>query len=80
MSRPAYMDLGEHGEDVRIDAIGSVAMKHQKTVGFVTDDEPGKAERYISKLQKRFPGILILERGMGPVPNTVLIKVGPPTS
>jgi hypothetical protein len=47
------------------------------TVGFITDDDPGKAERYISKLQHGFPGIRVIYKGPGPVAETVLVKVGP---
>ncbi len=45
------------------------------TVAFITDSDPGKADRYISKLLKKFPGLKVLERFDGPVPNTVSVKV-----
>jgi hypothetical protein len=53
-------------------------MREKLVVGFVTDSDHGKADRYIAKLTERFPGIRILWRGNGSVPNTVLVKVGPP--
>lgn len=73
-----YADLGVLDEDKRIDIIGARAMKLGQTVAFVTDADPGKADRYISKLQAKFPGIVVLGRFNGPVPNTVTVKVGPP--
>lgn len=76
--QPVYADLGDFEEDQRIDAIGHMAMAHGKTVAFVTDADPGKADRYIRKLQERFPGIRVIERFDGPVAGTVSVKVGPP--
>jgi hypothetical protein len=75
---PFYADIADHEEDARIDIIGSTVMKHRKTVAFITDSDPGKADRYIRKLTERFPGIKILGRFNGPVLNTVSVKVGPP--
>jgi hypothetical protein len=73
-----YKDLGDHEEDERIREIGEKTMSEKLTVGFVTDDEEGKADRYIRKLQERFPGIRVIDRGSGPVAATVWVKVGPP--
>lgn len=53
-------------------------MRHRKTVGFVVDADPGKADRYIAKLKEKFPGIVVLGKFAGPVKNTVSVKVGPP--
>jgi len=78
MTKPFYMDLGDFEEDKRVDAIGHQAMVHKKVVEFITDSDAGKAERYISKLTDRFPGIRIIARGDGPVKDTVWVKVGPP--
>lgn len=72
-----YADIADHDEDTRIDIIGRTVMGQKKTVAFVTDGEPGKAQRYIDKLQSRFPGIRVLEQWNGPVPDTVTVKVGP---
>jgi len=78
MSNPPYVDLGDFGENERIETIGHQVMVHQQTVGFIVEDDPGKADRYITKLEKKFPGIRIISRGRGPVGHTVLVKVGPP--
>lgn len=75
-----YKDLGDEAEDERIRQIGECAMREKKTVGFVTDAEQGKADRYIGKLQERFPGIRIISRGAGPVAETVFVTVGPPVN
>lgn len=75
---PVYADLGDFEEDQRIGTIGLAAMAHGQTVAFVTDDDPGKADRYIRKLKERFPGISVIERFNGPVAGTVTVKVGPP--
>ncbi len=73
-----YADLGDLEEDKRIDLIGRYVMNKLKTAAVVVDDIPGKSDRYISKLRKRFPGIEIVEQGQGPVAKTWVIKVGPP--
>jgi hypothetical protein len=76
--RPTFADLGDHGEDVRIDTIGHAAMNHRKKVAFMTEDEPGKAERYIEKLQERFPGIRITGPRPGPTRGVVMVIAEPP--
>lgn len=73
-----FVDIADWDEDKRIDIIGHRAMDHLEKVAFVTDDDKGKAERYIRKLEERFPGIRVIERGNGPVEGTVYVKVGPP--
>lgn len=75
---PIYKDLADMEEDERIEQIGSTTMTQRLIVGFVVDDEKGKAERYISKLKERFPGIRVMYQGSGPVAETILVKVGPP--
>ena len=75
-----YQDIADDPEDERIRQIGEKTMRERLVVGFVTDDEPGKAERYIEKLKKRFAGIRIISKGAGPVAETVLVKVGPPVN
>ncbi len=75
-----YEDLGDYDEDYRIDKIGRAAMDKKARVVFVTDDDPGKADRYIRKLTENFPGIRIISRGSGPVPNCVYVTVGPPSN
>lgn len=73
-----FKDIADHDEDERIHQIGQKAMGERLTVGFITDSEAGKAERYIKKLIERFPGIRVISQGIGPVADTVLVKVGPP--
>jgi len=75
---PPFSDIADLNEDTRIMAIGRAAMVQKKVVAFITDSDPGKADRYIEKLTKQFPGIVIVGRWEGPVANTVTVKVGPP--
>ena len=78
MNTIPYEDIADNDEDERIRQIGEKAMVSKLTVGFITDSEEGKADRYISKLMARFPGIRVIYQGDGPVAETVLVKVGPP--
>lgn len=73
--KPKFADIADLEEDRRIDVIGHRAIDHRETVAFVTDDDPGKADRYIRKLKAKFPLIEEIERGKGPVKGTVYIKV-----
>lgn len=73
-----FRDMADEPEDERIRQIGEKTMGEKLIVGFITDDEKGKAERYISKLKARFPGIRVIHQGPGPVAETVLVKVAPP--
>ncbi len=75
-----YKDVSDSPEDDRIRQIGEKVMHEKAIVGFITDADPGKADRYIAKLRKLFPGIQVLFRGNGPVADTVFVKVGPPTN
>ena len=79
---PPYKDIADHPEDERIRQIGEKAMKEKLVVGFFVDSEGpttfDKADRYIAKLTKRFPGIRVMHKGPGIVAETVLVKVGPP--
>lgn len=77
--RPRYADLADLDEDKRIEIIGRTVLDQRKTVAFVTDLDRGKADRYIAKLLKRFPTIVIVGRFDGPVPNTVTVKCAPPS-
>jgi hypothetical protein len=72
----AYADLADLPEDERIRLAAETAATNHAIVGIVTDDEPGKPERYIRKLEG-YPLIRIIDRGPGPVKNTVLIRIGP---
>lgn len=79
-----FADIADFEEDKRIEIIGHNAMDHKRTVGFIVDAMPyktpqEKADRYIEKLQARYPGIRIIERGApGPLAGTLFVKVGPP--
>jgi len=71
---PFYADLADLAEDERIAIIGKTA-EGGKSVAFITDDT-AKADRYIRKLLLDF-NVRVLDRGDGPVKNTVYVKVGP---
>lgn len=73
---PAYLDLGDMDEERRIDMIGQAAAAGN-VVAFVTDADPGKADRYVKKLLGRFPTLRVVERFAGPVAGTVTVKVAP---
>jgi hypothetical protein len=75
-----YKDLGDEPEDERIRQIGEKVMGEKLTVGFIVDDEPGKPDRYATKLKERFPGIRVMHQSPGLVPKTVFVKVGPPVN
>ncbi len=72
----AFSDLADLPEDERIRIAAETAVSTGAIVGIVTDDEPGKPERYIKKLEG-YPLIRVIDRGPGPVKNTVLIRIGP---
>jgi hypothetical protein len=81
---PLYADLGDLPEDQRIEAIGKAVMGGSKSSGdkpimaaFVVEDDE-KADRYIKKLQERFPGIRVIDRFKGPVPGTISVRVAEP--
>lgn len=78
MKAVPYADLHTLSEDDRITLAGKAVMNDRLTIGVLTDDEPGKPERYIAKLKERFPGIVIVGQWKGPVKGCVTIKVGPP--
>lgn len=75
---PDFVDIADHEEDRRIEIIGHQVIAHNRTVRFITDDEPDKADRYIRKLEAKFPGIRVIARGNGPVKKIVWVQVGPP--
>lgn len=76
---PIFQDLADEPEDDRIKKIGEEVAKRGRAVAFMTDDEPGKAERYIAKLLKWFPGVRVIGRFSGPVAGVITVKVGPTT-
>lgn len=73
----AYADLYELPEDERIRVIAETVAAGQ-VVGFVVDDDGKKADRYIAKLA-RYP-VRIIDQQPGPVPKTVIVRVGPKES
>ena len=44
---------------------------------FMVEDD-AKADHYIKKLQKKFPGIRVIDRFAGPAPETITVRVGVP--
>jgi hypothetical protein len=77
-------DLHRLSENDRIKLIGESVMNapagsgdKPPMNGFIVETEE-KADRYIAKLLKRFPGIRIIDRQPGPVVGTILVRVGPP--
>jgi hypothetical protein len=79
-----YADIADFDEDARIEMIGNSVMGGGKSSAdkpivsaFIVEDD-AKADRYIKKLQRKFPGIRVIGRGAGPVPETVTVKVGAP--
>ena len=78
--KPVFIDVSSHAEDCRVRTIGETAVANPgKKIGFITDAEPGKAERYIAKLQEWFPG-LDVEKVPSFLPNTVGVKCVYPLS
>jgi RecJ-like exonuclease len=69
-----YADLADYDEDTRIKVIGHTAMRTKKIIGIIVEDDE-KADRYISKLTALYPAIKVVERGPGPIENTIAIKI-----
>lgn len=72
-----FVDIGGPSglpEDERIRLIGEKAMLGG-VVAFITDADPGKADRYVSKLLKLFPQLRVVDRFDGPTPGAVTVKV-----
>jgi hypothetical protein len=79
-----FADIADFAEDTRIDMIGNATMSGKQSssekplvIGFVVENH-AKADRYVKKLQEKFPSIRIIDRFDGPVKNTVTVRVGPP--
>lgn len=70
---PTYADLADLPEDQRIQVIGEAA-EQGLLVGFVVETK-WKADRYIRKLARY--NIRILDTSPGPIPKSVLVRVGP---
>jgi hypothetical protein len=77
-------DLHRLEENDRIKLIGHSVMvaptsSTDKPImnGFIVETE-AKADRYIRKLEKMFPGIRVVDRTAGPTPNTIFVRVAGP--
>lgn len=77
-----YQDLSQMPEKDRIMHMGKMLMElaridpsKQHSGAFLVDNDE-KADRYIKKLGMAFPDIEVLSRGNGPVPKTVMVKIG----
>ena len=77
-------DLYNLNENDRIQMIGESVMtapqssgKRPPMNGFIVEND-AKADRYVEKLRKLFPGIRVIDRHPGPTPNTVLVRVAGP--
>jgi hypothetical protein len=77
MKPEGYSDLHKLSEDERIEVIGHTVTVHGKTVAVCVDDVQAKVDRYVQKLQARFPGVVILDITKGPVAGVRTIRVGP---
>lgn len=85
---PVLLDMYKLDEDKRIDLIGKTVMckncedeNMQTGVPVMVDYENGtKADRYIKKLQERFPGIRVIKRERGPVAETETFFLAPPVN
>lgn len=75
MKLKGYADVADLEEDKRITLIGETAMKSGGKIAFITDSDPGKADRYIKKLLTRFPQLKVVDRFNGPVANTITVSV-----
>lgn len=75
MKKPVFADLYKLNEDDRIKVIAHHVITHKSKVGFVTDDEPDKPQRYIRKLEALHPGLFNFETHPGPTPGAVSIIV-----
>lgn len=83
----SFYDMYELEEDARIKLIGETVMckKHDsasaepiKIAVMVDHENSTKADRYIQKLKERYPGIRVVSRACGPVPNTETFCLSPP--
>lgn len=74
MGRPDFLDLHRLDEDRRIKMIGDAVMRTLKCA-FVIDDDNEKIDRYLAKLKKRFPAVVVDKRIKGPVKGAVTITL-----
>lgn len=78
MNKAVFEDLHNFDEDKRIAIIGAAVASGNLVDFVVVDSEPGKADRYISKLKALFPGIIVERMDRGPVKGTVAVRVRSP--
>lgn len=75
---PSILDLFNLTEDQRIELIANRLIKHGETVAFIVDVEKGshaKGDRYIRKLQEKWPSIKLIGRTDGPAEGSEIIKI-----
>lgn len=72
MKKPRWKDLADGPEHERIAIIGQHVMMGE-VVGFFVDDD-AKADRYIKKLLRAFPQVIVESRSPGPS-GSVLVRV-----
>lgn len=77
MTNPIFVDLADQAEDQRIAIIGDMVTRLGKIAAVVVADEPGKAERYVRKVTKRYPAAVVLKQIAGPIKGMITIKFGP---
>lgn len=77
-SAAGYADLHALSEDDRIDVMAAHVRKTGQPCLVVTDDIPGKAERYQRKFRERHPDIVVLDETpkTGPTPGARAFRIG----
>lgn len=74
-----FVDIAKLSEDERIELAGRMAMQERKSSWLLTDDVPGKPERYREKLRLRYPLLRIGEiKRSFPVKGSAGFSVYPP--
>ncbi len=74
MSPTPYKDLYDLTEDERIQKLVFHLSKGE-VVAFLTDDVPGKADRYLDKIRAHLPQLEVIRRVEGPVPHVVTLSL-----
>lgn len=80
------LDMHKLDEDTRIELIGRMmtcehcikASGGELRAPLMTDDEPGKLERYIKKLAERFPTVRVIGEKSRPLPGVAQIMLASP--
>lgn len=60
---PPMIDLKSLKEDDRIKVIGEAVRKSGGRIAFFVDDKPRTIARYIAKLQRSFPDVIVTKMG-----------------